>query len=83
MRLGQRVFLVGIVFDKKGPQKFVNQGIIKYFDADLIQTNIFEDQELEGSILFDIEGNVLGLNTIDQGEVSAIPTSKIKEFLGF
>ncbi len=84
IKLGQRVFLVGVVFEKIGHQKIVNEGIIKYFDKDLIQTNIFEEKILEGSTLFDIEGNVLGLNTIDQGgEVVAIPISKIKEFLGF
>lgn len=83
VRLGQRVFLVGAVFNKSGLQKVVNEGIVRYFDEDLIQTNIFEE-DLEGSVLFDIEGNVLGLNTIDQeGRITAIPISKIKEFLGF
>lgn len=84
IKLGQRVFLIGVLFEKSGPQKMVNEGIIKYFDKDLIQTNIFDGKDLEGSILFDIEGNVLGINTIDQEEkVTTIPISKIREFLGF
>lgn len=84
IKLGQRVFLVGVIFKKLGPQKIVNVGIIKYFDGDLINTNIFEKTILAGSSLFDIEGKVLGLNIIDQeGKVTAIPISKIKEFLGF
>jgi S1-C subfamily serine protease len=82
VRLGQRVFLIGMVLNKLGSQGIVNEGIVRYFDEDLIQTNILEN--LEGSVLFDIEGNVLGLNTTDkEGRIIAIPISKIKEFLGF
>ncbi len=83
-KLGQRVFLVGVIFEKLGHQKVVNEGIIKYFDKGSIRTNIFEGEDLEGSILFNIEGNILGLNTIDQeGKVKALSILKIKEFLGF
>lgn len=84
IRLGERVFLVGIIFDKEGAQKTTNEGIIKTFDNVLIQTNIFEKSNLLGSPLFDIEGEVLGLNAIDkEGEIVAIPIKKIKEFIGF
>lgn len=84
MRLGQRAFLVGAVFEKLSVGKMVNEGIIKYFDEDLIKTNIVEEESLEGSILFDIEGNVLGLNLINsEGKVNTIPISQIREFLGF
>jgi S1-C subfamily serine protease len=84
MKLGERVFLVGVIFDEGEPSKMVNEGIVKSFDQDFIKTNIFEKNILEGSPLFDIEGNVLGLNTIDkEGKVIAIPISKIKEFAGF
>jgi len=83
-KLGQRVFLVGVIFEKLGHQRVVNEGIIKYFDKDSIQTNISEREDLEGSVLFNIEGNILGLNTIDQeGKVRALSILKIKEFLGF
>jgi len=81
-KLGQRVFLVGAFFDKRKLGKMVNEGTVRYFDESLIQTNIFDD--LEGSILFDIEGNVLGLNTVNQeGRISALPVSELKKFLGF
>jgi len=84
IKLGQRVFLVGVIFEKLSSQKIVNEGIVKYFNKDLIYTNIFEEEKIEGSILFDIEGSILGLNTVDQeGKVAAIPVSEIKEFLGF
>jgi len=84
LKLGERVFLVGVIFKEKTPQKMVNQGIIKYFGEDSINTNIFESKALQGSPLFDIEGNVLGLNTVDSyGKVITIPISKIKIFTGF
>jgi S1-C subfamily serine protease len=83
MKLGERVFLVGTVFEEEKPSKIVNEGIVKSFDKDFIKTNIFEKNILKGSPLFDIEGNVLGLNTIDkEGKVIAIPISKIKTFAG-
>ena len=62
----------------------VNEGIVKYFGEDLIHTNIFESRVLEGSALFDIEGNVLGVNTIDRGgKIVAISISKIRKTFGF
>ena len=92
IKLGQRVFLVGALFQQEGSKKsslittvnIVNQGIIKYFNQDLIHTNIFEKTAIAGSPLFDIEGRVLGINLIDkQGKVITIPCSKIREFIGF
>lgn len=84
IRLGQRVFLLGIIFEDENFTKVVNTGIIKAFDKNAIRTNIFEKSILKGSPLFDIEGNVLGLNTIDfEGKVIAIPINKIQEFAGF
>jgi len=83
IKLGERVFLVGVVFDKAGLSKIVNEGIVKSFGQDFIKTNIFENYLLAGSSLFNIEGQVLGLNTIDrEGKVIAIPISKIKFFAG-
>jgi len=85
IKLGERVFLLGIIFEKEGtPEKVVNEGIVKTFDSNLIQTNIIEDSPLSGSPLFNIEGNALGLNIIDrEGKVTAIPISKIRQFAGF
>jgi len=85
IRLGERVFLVGIIFEKGiTPKKITNEGIVKTFDDNLIKTNIFEKNTLSGSSLFDIEGKVLGLNTIDkEGKVAAVSIKKIREFLGF
>jgi len=85
IRIGERVFLVGIVFEKGvTPKKIVNEGIVKSLSENSIQTNIFEKNTLAGSPLFNIEGSVLGLNTIDQeGKIVTIPISKIRSFIGF
>jgi len=84
IKLGQRIFIVGTKFIKNFPQILVNEGIIKTFNENSITTNILEEKELAGSSLFDIEGNFLGLNTINQeGKVISIPVTKIKNFSGF
>ena len=86
-KLGERVFLIGVEFigeESLRPALFVNQGIISSFSADLIQTNIFESNNVSGSPLFDIEGNLVGLNTIDSNyRVVSISVDTIKDFLGF
>jgi len=83
IKLGQRVFLLGIVFENEQPKKIVNEGIIKTFDENTIRTNIFEKNILKGSPLFNIKSEVVGLNTIDlEGKVAAVSISKIKEFVG-
>ncbi len=72
--LGERVFLVGAAVD---------EGIVSSFNADLIQTNISGDKSLAGSILFNIQGEALGINTInDNGKIIAIPVDVIKTFIG-
>ena len=75
IRLGERVFLIGY-------PGIVNQGIIRRFDESFIQTNILEQDNLKGSPLFNIKGEVLGINIIEpKGEVITIPISKIREFI--
>lgn len=84
LKLGERVFLVGAIFEEGIFKKSVNEGMVKSFDEDKITTNIVEESNLAGSSLFDIDGNFLGLNTINsEGEIITIPVSKIKTFSGF
>ncbi len=84
LKLGERVFLMGMDFATTTPQKIVNEGIIRNFNENLIQTNIFESAFVAGSPLFNIEGKVVGLCTVDgKGRVSAIPVTKIRQFIGF
>lgn len=83
IRLGQRVFLLGIIFEKNGRLEAVNEGIVSSLSSDHIRTNIIEKSALSGSALFNIKGALLGLNTIDsEGKVIAIPVTKIRSFLG-
>jgi S1-C subfamily serine protease len=84
LKTGEKVFMVGKIFDEKGDmKKSINEGIVKRFDSH-IRTNIFEEKNFLGSTLFDIEGKVLGLNLIDQrGEIYSIPIFEIREFVGF
>ena len=84
LKLGERVFLIGKRFVPENKiQTVVNQGIIKSFDDKFIKTNIFEDEELRGCPLFDIESNIIGLNIIEKGkEVKTIPISEIRDFTG-
>jgi len=82
-KLGERVFLIGEAFDKKANYKVANEGIIRRFDKNLIETNMSEKNTLKGSSLFNIKGEVLGINTISSdGRIVAIPASIIKEFIG-
>ncbi len=84
LKLGERVFLIGQIFNLGVPQKMANEGIVKSFDENSIKTNMTEKYTLAGSPLFDIQGNVLGLNTIDKdGKIVATPAAKIKSFAGF
>jgi len=83
LRRGERVFLMGVVFDEKIPLKMVNEGIVKLAARDYIQTNIFEEYTLQGSPLFNIKGELVGLSTISQGKVIAIPVTQIRDFVEF
>jgi S1-C subfamily serine protease len=83
LKLGERVFLVGLTSasTEDGIKKVVNEGIVTNFDQNLIETNIFEKSSLAGSPLFDIEGKVLGLNTINkEGKVISLSISQIRIF---
>lgn len=84
IKLGERVFILGMILKGGKIQKTVNEGIVKRFSEEWIDTNILETASLAGSPLFNIEGGVLGINTVDYwGRVNTIPVTKIKEFAGF
>ena len=77
LKMGERVFLAGTL---AGGGNFVNEGIVRNFTAGLITTSIYEKAEAEGSPMFDIEGNIMGIASIDKtGQVIVIPISKIRE----
>ena len=83
-KLGEMVFLLGVVSEDNLQKMVVNEGIIKTFDENSIPTNISENKLLQGSSLFNIEGELLGLNTIDkEGKIMAISIKEIRVFIGF
>ncbi len=84
VKLGKRVFAVGNIYDEGKIKTVVNEGIVRYTNDQGIHTNIFDKETMIGSALFDIKGDVLGLNMVDnQGNLVTIPISKIRDFLGF
>ena len=84
IKLGERVFLAGFDFASTSPRLMVNEGVIKIFDKDIIQTNIVETSLVNGSPLFNIEGNVVGLSFLSaDGRVFAIPVTKIRTLAGY
>ena len=84
IKLGERVFLVGVVFDNGDINKIVNEGSIRFLSEDIIETNMFDSQFLLGSPLFNIEGKFLGLNFLNsEGRVVTLPIGKIRTFTGF
>jgi len=83
LKLGERVFLVGISFEEGRFKKFTEEGIVRSFDERKIETNIQSSKELLGTPLFDIEGNILGLNYQGKdGKLISIPVNQIKSFVG-
>ncbi len=88
LRLGQRVFAVTTLFDQDKNKKtltisVVDEGIIQYLNQGLINTNISGGDVFIGSPLFNIEGNVLGINFIDKhGKMVTMPYKEIQLFTG-
>lgn len=80
LKLGERVFLAGMF---NGGANFVNEGIVRDFTPETIDTNINEKTEAMGAAAFDIEANIMGIAVISKsGQVTVIPISKIKEVSG-
>lgn len=84
LKIGERVFALSSFFNQGKIQKAVNEGIVRYFDEEKIETNITEDSNFLGSALFDIEGKLLGINYLDpKQKILSIPITKIRQFTGF
>ena len=84
IKLGERVFLLGVTFKDGEVNKMVNEGSVRFLNEDLIETNMFDGQSSLGSPLFNIEGKFLGLNFLNvDGRIITLPIGKIKTFTGF
>lgn len=88
LKIGASVFLIASQSSESinlagGIKKVVNQGIVKTFSENSIATNILEKEDFSDCPIFTFEGKFLGLSRISQeGEVSALPVSKIRSFVG-
>ncbi len=79
LKIGDKVFLLGI---NSSGNKVVNAGILKSLGKNYFQTNILERGELQGSPVFNLKGNFVGLGVISKdNEVEVIPVSKIQTFI--
>ena len=83
LHLGQRVVLIGLEESEDSFSRFINLGIIRSINKEIIKINLTEENSLaNGSPLIDIEGKVIGLNLVDQkGLIKTVPASKIKNLL--
>jgi S1-C subfamily serine protease len=83
VKLAERVVLLGKLIEAKKGILLVNLGIVKKIEEDSLTTSIIEKENVEGAPLFNVEGRVAGLADADsQGNISAIPSSLLREFLG-
>jgi len=84
LRFGQRIFLSGSLAEQNGLVRIINEGIIKTYNEKEIQTNIIENNPVNGSPVFNIKGELVGLAVADKnGAISLIPVNIIKNFVGF
>ncbi len=83
LHLGQRVILVGVSGAEDNFSRFVNLGIIRSITKEILKINLTEENSLaNGGPLVNVEGEVIGLNLVDQkGLIKTIPANKIKELL--
>lgn len=83
VRLGQRIILLGSQMENNKFNEFVNIGTIRGISSEAILINLEERNILaNGGPLINIEGEIIGLNVIDQtGLVKTIPADLINGFL--
>jgi S1-C subfamily serine protease len=83
LRLGERVILIGTELKDQQLNYFVNLGIIRSIESDVLKLNLTEENILaKGSPLINVKGEVIGLNLIDQrGLLKTIPANKIKKMI--
>lgn len=82
IKLGEKVFLVGAKSDSGKFINFTNEGIIKLIGEEILGLNFTESLIASGSSLFNIKGEMIGINLIGaNGEIKVILADKIKEFI--
>jgi S1-C subfamily serine protease len=83
IKLGERVVIVGLEENKEKVLPFVNLGIIRSLNGEILKINLTEENVLaNGSPLINIKGEILGLNLVDQkGLIKTIPANIIQKFI--
>jgi len=82
--IGDVVVMVAKALEANDLVTIAQEGTVRTKDADIIRTNIFDKQTLQGSPLFNLEGQVVGINSFDStGRLVAIPVSVLRDFSGF
>ncbi|MCU0652981.1 MAG: serine protease [Candidatus Pacebacteria bacterium] len=80
LKLGERVVMAGVL---ESGGNFSDEGVVRDFTPEVINTNILERASAQGAPVFDIEGNILGIAMVSKdGWVSVIPISAIKTIAG-
>ena len=84
IHLGQRIVLVGVELVKNNLNYFVNLGVIRSINEEMLRINLTEENSLaNGSPLINVKGQVLGLNLVDyKGLIKTVPIDEIREFVG-
>ena len=90
IRLGERLFLLGLAFNTVASEKFfdtpsivADTGIVRALANDALQTDIFEKKSFQGSPVFNIRGEFAGLASIGaDGRVNVISITAIRAFTG-
>jgi S1-C subfamily serine protease len=82
IKLGEKVFLVGAKSDSGKFVNFTNEGIIKLIGAGIFGLNFTESLSVSGSSLFNIKGEMVGMNLVSaSGEIKVVTADRIKEFI--
>ena len=82
--IGDVVVMVAKALEVNDLVTIAQEGTVRTKNADSIRTNIFDKQTLQGSPLFNLEGQVVGINSFDStGRLVAIPVSVLRDFSGF
>ncbi len=81
IKIGETIFSIGFASQRNNFPIMLDKGIIRLVDKNgIIVSNIGEN----GNPLFDLKGNLVGLNEIGKrGLTSIVSIKKIKTFLGF
>lgn len=80
LKLGQQLFLIGAVEEKDKLVKFTESGIINQL-APILSVS-FSRKDINGAPIFNIKGEVIGMNLIDEnGQGRVVISSMIQELL--